>query len=160
MMPPIDMMPSLDIEATGYATLALIEAGDRVNAAQAAKWLVGQRNSQGGFGTTQDTVVALQALTEYATLGATDTNMTVTISAGDVTQDIQITPENYDVTQVVEVPAGVPVRFSTEGKGEAVIQGVLRYNLPVAAGSGERVRHRGRLRHRPGGGERPGGRRT
>ena len=33
------------------------------NASRAAKWLVGQRNSQGGFGSTQDTVVALQALT-------------------------------------------------------------------------------------------------
>jgi CD109 antigen len=132
MMPPIDIMPSLDTEATGYATLALIEAGDRVNAAQACKWLVGQRNSQGGFGTTQDTVVALQALTEYATLGATDTEMTVAISAGDVEQEINIGPENYDVTQVVEVPAGVPVKVGAQGKGEAVIQGVLRYNLPAA----------------------------
>jgi len=40
--------PSLDIEATAYATLALIAADDRVSAAQAARWLVGQRNSQGG----------------------------------------------------------------------------------------------------------------
>ena len=70
---PIDMLPSLDIEATGYATLALIAGDDRVNAAQAAKWLVGQRNSQGGFGTTQDTVVALQALIRVRHLGAPPT---------------------------------------------------------------------------------------
>ncbi len=129
---PIDIMPSLDIEATGYATLALTESGDRVNAARAAKWLVGRRNSQGGFGTTQDTVVALQALAEYATVGASDTDMTVTVSAGDVTEDLRVTPENYDVTQVVEVPAGMPVRLNSAGKGEAVVQGVLRYNLPAA----------------------------
>jgi len=132
LMPPFDIMPSLDVEATGYATLALIETDDRVTAAQAAKWLVGQRNSQGGFGTTQDTVVALQALTEYATIGATDTDLTVSLNAGDVTEEIQITPENYDVTQVVEVPAGMPVKLTAVGKGEAVIQGVLRYNLPAA----------------------------
>ncbi len=132
LMPPFDIMPSLDVEATGYATLALIESDDRVNAAQAAKWLVGQRNSQGGFGTTQDTVVALQALTEYATIGATDTDLTVTLNAGDVNEEIQITPENYDVTQVVEIPAGMPVKLTAVGKGEAVIQGVLRYNLPAA----------------------------
>ncbi len=131
-MPPVGMKPTLDIEATGYATLALAESGDRVNAARAAKWLVGQRNSQGGFGTTQDTVVALQALAEYATVGATDTNMTVTVSAGDVSEDVQITPDNYDVTQVIVVPAGVPVRLNAQGKGEAVVQGVLRYNLPAA----------------------------
>jgi CD109 antigen len=129
LVPPIDVMPSLDIEATGYATLALIESGDRVNAGKAAKWLVGQRNSQGGFGSTQDTVVALQALTQFSTLGATDTDLKVTLVAGDVSKDIQITPDNFDVTQAVEVPAGAPVRLEAQGKGEAVIQGVLRYNL-------------------------------
>lgn len=127
---PCDAGPSLDIEATGYAALALIQSDDRVNAGQAIKWLAGRRNSQGGFGTTQDTVVALQAMTEYSTLGAADTRMTVTLTAGDMTETVEITPENYDVTQVVEVPAGVPVEVGTVGKGEAIIQGVLRYNLP------------------------------
>jgi CD109 antigen len=129
---PLGIVPSLDIEATGYATLALTEGGDRVNASRAAKWLVGQRNSQGGFGSTQDTVVALQALTEYATMSATDTDMTVTLKAGSMTKDVEITPDNFDVTQVVEVPAGVMVEVSAQGKGEAVIQGVLRYNIPAA----------------------------
>ncbi len=131
-MPPMDIIPSLDIEATGYATLALIESGDRVDASRAAKWLVGQRNSQGGFGSTQDTVVALQALTEYSTMSATDTDMTVTLKAGSMTKDVKISPDNFDVTQVVEVPAGVSVEVSAKGKGEAVVQGVLRYNLPEA----------------------------
>jgi CD109 antigen len=129
---PIDVIPSLDIEATGYATLALIQSDNRVDASRAAKWLVGQRNSQGGFGSTQDTVVALQALTEYSTMSATDTAMTVTLKAGNVTKEIKITPDNFDVTQVVEVPAGVSVELSADGKGEAVVQGVLRYNLPEA----------------------------
>ncbi len=87
-----DMLPSLDVEATAYATLALIAGDDRVNAAQAARWMVGQRNSQGGFGTTQDTVVALQALIQFATSAATDTDMTVTITAGDVAKKVEITP--------------------------------------------------------------------
>jgi CD109 antigen len=129
---PMPIIPSLDIEATGYATLALIESDDRVDASRSAKWLVGQRNSQGGFGSTQDTVVALQALTEYSTMSATDTDMTVTLTAGDVTKEVRISPDNFDVTQVVEVPAGVSVEVSAKGKGEAVVQGVLRYNVPQA----------------------------
>jgi CD109 antigen len=130
---PIDNpLPSLDIETTGYATLALIASDDRIKAGEAAKWLVSQRNSQGGFGTTQDTVVALQALTEFAAAGAGDTDLTVTIVAGDETQKVKITPENFDVTQVIEVPAGEAVEVSARGKGEAVVQGVLRYNLPDA----------------------------
>ncbi|HZK48933.1 MAG TPA: alpha-2-macroglobulin family protein, partial [Thermoleophilia bacterium] len=133
-MPPIDIYdpsfrPPLDIEATVYATLALIEHGDRLSAGKAAKWLVARRNSAGGFGSTQDTVVALQALTEYAVFGAVDTDLTVTLRAGDVDKQVRITPDNYDVTQVIEVPAGVPVQLRAAGKGEAVVQGVLRYNI-------------------------------
>lgn len=135
-IPPADGFgPALDTEATGYATLALIEHGDRVNAGQAARWLVGRRNSLGGYSSTQDTVVALQALTEYAAAGSSDTDLTVSVTAGDVREEVRVTPENYDVTQVVEVPAGVAVRLEARGTGEAVVQGVLRYNIeePEAA---------------------------
>ncbi|MCL4367817.1 MAG: alpha-2-macroglobulin, partial [Actinobacteria bacterium] len=118
------------IEATGYATLALMELGDRVHASRAAKRLVGQRNSVGGFGSTQDTVVALQALTSYAALVSADSDLTVTVQAGAVTKEVAISPANFDVTQTVEVPAGAPVTLRATGKGEAVVQGVLRYNLP------------------------------
>jgi CD109 antigen len=131
-MPPIDTMPILDVEATGYGTLALLAGGDRLNAAEAAKWLAGRRNSQGGFGSTQDTVVALQALTEYAAASATDTDLTVTVTAGSVRKTIDVDPANFDVTQVIAVPAGVPVQVRAEGKGEALLQGVLRYNLAEA----------------------------
>lgn len=58
--------------------------------------------------------------------------MTVTVTAGDVVEELQIRPDNFDVTQVVAVPAGVPVRLETQGTGEAVVQGVLRYNLAEA----------------------------
>ena len=132
-MPPIDIIPSLDIEATGYATLALIESGDRVDASRAAKWLVGQRNSQGGFGSTQDTVVALQALTEYSTMSATDTDMTVTLRAGDVTKEVKISPGQLRCDPGGGGPGGRRrSKLSAKGKGEAVVQGVLRYNVPQA----------------------------
>jgi CD109 antigen len=121
---------STAIEATGYATLALIQNGDQVNASRAAKWLVGQRNAYGGFGSTQDTVVALQALTEFAALASADVDLTVTVTAGDVSKEVQITPDNFDVMQVVEVAAGGEVQVEAQGKGQAVVQGVRRYNLP------------------------------
>ena len=50
---------SAAIEATGYALLALLGHDDFVSASRAAKWLVGQRNALGGFGSTQDTIVSL-----------------------------------------------------------------------------------------------------
>ena len=127
---PGGMMPTADIEATGYATLALTDLGDRVDASRSAKWLVGQRNSLGGFGSTQDTVVALQALTTYSALVSADTDLTITLHAGDVNKEIRITPADFDVMQTIEVPAGEPVTVQAEGTGEAVVQGVLRYNIP------------------------------
>ncbi len=123
---------SSDIEATGYAVLALVEHGDPLNAGRAAKWLVAHRNSLGGFGSTQDTVVALQALTQYAAGAASDTDMTVTVRAGDVTEQVRITPDNFDVLQMVAVPEGVTVTLEAEGSGQAVFQAVSRYNLPQA----------------------------
>jgi len=122
--------PTYDIEATGYGTLALIHHGDQVNASKAAKWLVAHRNAYGGYGSTQDTVVALQALTEFATLASADVDLTVSISAGDVKKEVRITPQNFDVTQVVEMPVGGQARLQAQGKGQAILQAVRRYNLP------------------------------
>lgn len=125
-----DIEVSTDIEATGYGTLALIQHGDQLNAGRAAKWLVTHRNSLGGFGSTQDTVVALQALTEFATIASADVDLTVTVRTGDVTKEVQVTPQNFDVMQIVEVPAGASVQIEAQGKGQAVFQAVSRYNLP------------------------------
>lgn len=65
-------MQSSAIENTGYGLLTLLEHGDRINASRAARWLVSNRNAIGGFGSTQDTVVGLQALTSFATAAASE----------------------------------------------------------------------------------------
>ena len=66
---------SAAVETTAYATLALLERGDLIDAGRAAKWLTTQRNSHGGFDSTQDTVVALQALTAFSTHAAQDVDL-------------------------------------------------------------------------------------
>jgi CD109 antigen len=122
---------STAIEATGYATLALTKHGDALNAGQAARWLVSRRNAYGGFGSTQDTVVALQALTEQAVGAASDVDLTVTVNAGGETRDVVVNSDNFDVLQVVEVPAGAQVQVQAEGNGEVVLQQVTRFNVPA-----------------------------
>src|SRR5574341_1265648 len=129
---PGQMGGASGIETTGYGVIALTAHGDQFNAGRAAKWLVAHRNSLGGFGSTQDTVVALQALTQFAASAASDTDMTVTVRAGDVNKEVRITPDNFDVTQLVEVPAGVPMSIEAQGTGQGVYQAVTRYNLPAA----------------------------
>ena len=123
---------STEIETTAYATLALIKHGDSFNASRAAKWLVSRRNAHGGYGSTQDTVVTLQALTEYSTGSRADVDLTITVNAGTTSKQLKLTQSNFDVLQIVEIPVNSEVNINVIGKGEAVAQVVRRFNLPEA----------------------------
>jgi len=118
------------IETTGYALLALTEHGDRLNASRAARWLVSQRNAYGGYGSTQDTVVGLQALTRFAAGAKSDVDATVTLRSGAWQKEVRISPENADVLQLIDMPVGSTVSVDVKGKGQVLLQSVLRYNVP------------------------------
>jgi CD109 antigen len=120
------------IEATGYATLALVKHGDMLNASKAASWLVSKRNAFGGFGSTQDTVVALEALTDFGTGARADVDLKIKVETGTGVKELSLKKDNFDVLQVVEIPVNDTVRISTSGKGEAIAQVVKRFNLPEA----------------------------
>jgi CD109 antigen len=132
-MPPADNRSAV-IETTAYATLALSRRGDNLNAGKAAKWLVSQRNAYGGFGSTQDTVVGLQALTDYAGGLNVDVDLTIAVKSAGVDRQIRINAQNYDVLQVIELPVDELVTISAAGKGEVISQLVKRFNI---AGSDE-----------------------
>ncbi len=123
---------SAEIENTAYAVLALNGHGDALNASRAAKWLVSKRNAYGGYGSTQDTVVTLQALTEFATNTRADVDLKVKITAGKEQKELRINSANYDTLQIVAVPVGEDVTITSEGKGEAIAQVVRRFNIPEA----------------------------
>merc|ERR1712224_1141960 len=65
---------SAAVETTAYALLAILSSGARsdgghlTDALPAARWLTQQRNSNGGFRSTQDTVVGLESLSSFAAL--------------------------------------------------------------------------------------------
>lgn len=59
---------AISVETTGYALLAQLALGEISYSHPIVKWLSQQQNYGGGFVSTQDTVIALQALSEYATL--------------------------------------------------------------------------------------------
>ena len=130
---------SAAVETTGYAALALLERGDMISASSAGRWLVNQRNAYGGYGSTQDTVVGLQALTRFAVHARTDVNMSVTLSAGGWKEELNITPENADVLHILEVPAGADIRVSGSGRGQVVIQAVRRFSTPEVETVGRAV---------------------
>ncbi len=130
---------SAAVETTGYATLALLERGDRISASNTGKWLVNQRNAYGGYGSTQDTVVGLQAMTQFATTARSDVDMTVMLTAGDWIKRVTITPDNADVLQTIEVPAGAGIEVEARGEGQVVVQAVRRFNLPTVENVGKPV---------------------
>ena len=139
------------VETTGYATLALMERGDRISAASAARWLVSQRNSLGGFGSTQDTVVGLQALIGFAAHSRLDADMAVTLSSGKWSRQLEVNDSNADVVQIVDAPVGDTVRITAEGSGEVVVQVVSRFNMPDTrswSGTGVEVGDVDVLQHR------------
>jgi CD109 antigen len=119
-----------EIETTAYATLALNGHGDTFNASQAARWLVSKRNASGGYGSTQDTVVTLQALAEFAAGSRADVNLTLTLKGNTINQTLKINKDNYDVLQTVAVPVNTPIEIKATGTGNAIGQVVRRYNIP------------------------------
>ena len=132
---------SAAVETTGYAALALLERGDVISASNAGRWLVNQRNAYGGYGSTQDTVVGLQALTRFAVHARSDVDMNVTLSAGGWEEKLNVTPENADVLHILEVPAGADIRVSGSGSGsgQVMVQAVRRFNTPAVETVGKPV---------------------
>ncbi|TSK34711.1 Complement C4 [Bagarius yarrelli] len=57
---------ALTVETTAYALLAAIKLRDLEETKMAVCYLSSQENYEGGFKSTQDTIIALEALSEYA----------------------------------------------------------------------------------------------
>uniref|UniRef100_A0A8C4JDK4 Alpha-2-macroglobulin n=1 Tax=Dromaius novaehollandiae TaxID=8790 RepID=A0A8C4JDK4_DRONO len=131
--------PSAEVEMTAYVLLAHLApqpapSQDELSfASLIAKWIISQQNPNGGFSSTQDTVVALQALSLYGavTYAKSGASSKVTLrSGGDFQQDFQVDPTNRLLLQRVPLPT-VPGEYSTEVSGEGCIylQTSLRYNV-------------------------------
>ncbi|CAD7940961.1 unnamed protein product [Amoebophrya sp. A25] len=61
------IVSSQTVELTSYAVEILLLLNDVASAYQGVKWLLKHRSSAGGFVSTQDTLVALEALTAFQT---------------------------------------------------------------------------------------------
>ncbi len=123
---------SAGIETTGYALLALLAHGDKLNAGNAARWLVSKRNAYGGWNSTQDTVLGLQSLAKFAANSKSEVDATLALSNGNWQQQVRIGPDNADVVQQVEAQTGGKLKVVVTGKGQAILQTVRRYNVPKA----------------------------
>ncbi len=121
---------SKNVEVTAYGALVLIEHRD-ARANEVLKWLSAQRNSLGGYGSTQDTVLAFKALMTAAATQAKDTDATITVTAdGNKITQVSVDDGNYDVLQIVEIPGSAElITLSISGKGDINYQLVKRFNV-------------------------------
>ncbi|XP_027766175.1 alpha-2-macroglobulin-like, partial [Empidonax traillii] len=131
--------PSAEVEMTAYVLLAYLSSQPAPSqeelsfASRIAKWISGQQNPNGGFSSTQDTVVALQALSLYGALTYAKSRAASKVrlqSGGNFQQDFQVDPTNRLLLQRVSLP-WVPGEYSVEVSGEGCVylQTSLRYNV-------------------------------
>ncbi|XP_041426101.1 ovostatin [Xenopus laevis] len=135
--------PSAEIEITGYILMGMTygptpSQDDKSYMAQIVLWLCQQQNSQGGYRSTADTVVALHALARYSCLvykeGAT--NQIQVTSGKTVIANFNVLPKNRLLVQKKPLPK-IPGNYGLEinGKGCCLVQCSVRYNVPVIKGN-------------------------
>ncbi|XP_075863792.1 pregnancy zone protein-like isoform X1 [Microcebus murinus] len=131
--------PSAEVEMTSYVLLAYLtvqpapSSEDLLVASRIVKWITKQQNPYGGFSSTQDTVVALQALSKYgaATFSKSEKSALVTIKSSDTfSKEFQVDEANRLLLQEVGLPE-IPGEYSTtvSGLGCVYLQTSLRYNI-------------------------------
>ncbi|XP_058808317.1 pregnancy zone protein-like isoform X2 [Phymastichus coffea] len=131
----------LSVEMTAYAVLSLLKLGGEANAMEAlraVRWMSRRRNAQGGFSSTQDTVLGLEALTKYALAmaNASATELSVLLTASDLDRLFKINADNRLLSSRLRLPAlPTSLELFAEGEGCLLVQSSLKYNKARAAGS-------------------------
>ncbi|MGH0181753.1 UNVERIFIED_CONTAM: hypothetical protein FKN15_024401 [Acipenser sinensis] len=125
---------SAEVEMTAYALLTYTLLGDVATALPVVKWLSQKRNALGGFSSTQDTCVALQALSEYAILSFVGgVNLTISLASTnlDFQETFELNKANKKILQTALIPS-IPTGLFVSAKGEGccLMQIDVSYNVP------------------------------
>uniref|UniRef100_A0A8C9P3G0 Uncharacterized protein n=1 Tax=Spermophilus dauricus TaxID=99837 RepID=A0A8C9P3G0_SPEDA len=131
--------PSAEVEMTSYVLLAYLttqptpSSEDLSVASRIVKWIIKQQNPFGGFASTQDTVVALQALSKYGAAIFTKSKKAVSVtvkSSNTFSEEFHVDDDNRLLLQEVMLPE-IPEDYDTTvmGSGCVHLQTSLRYNV-------------------------------
>ncbi|KFV15608.1 Ovostatin, partial [Tauraco erythrolophus] len=139
----LDHAPSAEVEITSYVLLALCYKPNRnredlTKASGIVQWIIRQQNPYGGFSSTQDTVIALQALAAYgeATYNSVTQNVVKITSRKPLEKVFIVNNENRLLLQQTPLPE-VPGKYSLKvnGSGCVLVQTALRYNIHLPEGA-------------------------
>lgn len=125
---------SINVEMTAYGLQAYVEAGNDTDAIPMMRWLVAQRNENGGFESTQDTVVGLQALAKIAAKIYSPSNeidIEVKPDVGSPSK-LSINRANSLILQKNELNSEArKFHVSAKGNGFGILNVAYRYNVDV-----------------------------
>ena len=126
-----------NLETTALATLALLRADSHTELTNAAlTYLIKNKDSFGTWETTQATVMTLKALLQSVRGGAEKVDASITVSLnGGQTQTIKVTPDQYDVVQLLSFDDLNPgqdnrVDIQVDGSGNLMYQIAGSYYIP------------------------------
>ncbi|GFO06905.1 alpha-2-macroglobulin-like protein [Plakobranchus ocellatus] len=129
--------PSAEVEMASYALMSYLQFSPN-QAEKIAMWLSRQRNSFGGFASTQDTVVALDALSQFATSvysrDPTELKVKVTFTSAATWSIVEFYVPEDDRFKLQSKPIPVlptTLHISTSGTGCALVQANVHYNKPA-----------------------------
>ena len=129
-----DQPNSVNAEMSAYAMQAFVESGLENDAVPIMKWLVTQRNENGGFQSTQDTIVGLQALSKLAKkIYVPNSRVDISLQYNDATTaNLNVNEGNALILQKYELPSTVrDIEISAKGRGFSILQLSYRYNMNV-----------------------------
>ncbi|XP_074008218.1 LOW QUALITY PROTEIN: ovostatin-like [Numenius arquata] len=139
----LDHAPSAEVEITSYVLLALLHKPNRnqedlTKASGIVQWIIRQQNPYGGFSSTQDTVIALQALSAYgeAIYSSVTQNIVKITSKKPFEKVFIVNNVNRLLLQETPLPE-VPGKYSlrVNGSGCVLMQTALRYNIHLPEGA-------------------------
>ncbi|CAM9458524.1 unnamed protein product [Lampetra fluviatilis] len=124
---------AITIETTAYALLAHLHQNKIAEAVPIMNWLSQQRNHLGGYASTQDTIVALQALSEFAVwqFGKVSGSLTVSTALPSSPITVQLSGMNATDKRIVKIStsSNLNVTLSGTGRGQVIAQLNVFYNV-------------------------------
>uniref|UniRef100_A0A3Q3DFR4 Alpha-2-macroglobulin domain-containing protein n=1 Tax=Hippocampus comes TaxID=109280 RepID=A0A3Q3DFR4_HIPCM len=126
---------SLEVEITSYVLLALLSGPALPDfgldySSGIVRWLTQQQNPYGGFSSTQDTVVALQALAKYAaaTYSVGGRTVVTVTSLGGLNKEFIVDQSNRLLYQEEEL-SEVPGEYTVRAEGQSCVLAQVRSHL-------------------------------
>ncbi|KAK3768403.1 hypothetical protein RRG08_048500, partial [Elysia crispata] len=123
---------AIDTEMTSYVLLTYALKADKVGGKGIMQWVAQQRNPNGGFTSTQDTVVALNALSQFTKMTTGNNyNIHITTLLDSVpTYTFDITDANFLLLQTQETKT-MPseVKIDATGNGTALVEVSVFFNV-------------------------------